>query len=284
VRADRHFVALGVALVALAATGACDGGRTAHNGAATTAGHAEVTVDYLPGVAADVYPAKVRGPSTPIVVLIPGGGWVRADRSGLAPLAERLSAEGAFVVNATYRAADAGVVFPRPVQDILCATAFAADRARTDGFAHGPLIVVGHSSGAHLASLAALGAVAPDPSCPYPARSPDAFAGLAGLYDISTATVAVEPLIGSYPRDAADVWRAANAMTWAPSRPSVPIFLAHGDADELVPMSETSTFAAALERAGHPVRVRIVPAAGHHDLYRAHVVAPLLQDWIVATA
>jgi acetyl esterase/lipase len=240
-------------------------------------------VDYLPRVAADVYPPKVREPSTPVVVLIPGGGWVTADRSGLAPLAERLSAAGAFVVNATYRAADAGVVYPRPVQDIRCATAFAADRAKAEGFVHGPLIVVGHSSGAHLAALAALGAVAPDASCPYPARAPDAFAGLAGLYDISAATDVVRPLIGSSPKDAPDLWRAANAMTWVQSRPSLPIFLAHGDADDLVPMSETSTFAAALERSGHPVQVRIVHGAGHPDLYKADVVGPLLQDWIAAT-
>jgi acetyl esterase/lipase len=280
----RRCIALGGALAVVAVVGSCGGGPAVDEDTARTTRPAEATVDYLPGVAADVYTPAVRRSSTPVVVLIPGGGWVTADRSGLAPLAERLSAGGAFVVNATYRAARDAVVFPRPVQDILCAAAFAADRARADGLAPGPMIVIGHSSGAHLAALAALGAVTPDGSCPYPARSPDGFAGLAGLYDISTATDAVAPLIGSSPRDAPDVWRAANAMTWVASRPTLAVFLAHGDADELVPMSETSSFAAALEHSGHPVQVQIVPAAGHHDLYKPDVIAALLQDWIDAAA
>ena len=65
------------------------------------------TEEYLPSVEADAYLPEERE-SSPIVVLVPGGGWQSADRVGLGQLAEALAAAGIAVVNASYRAADAG--------------------------------------------------------------------------------------------------------------------------------------------------------------------------------
>ena len=42
----------------------------------------------------------------PVVVLVPGGGWLTADPNGLRPLAARLAARGVPTVTITYRAAD----------------------------------------------------------------------------------------------------------------------------------------------------------------------------------
>jgi acetyl esterase/lipase len=242
------------------------------------------TDDYAPGVAADVHlPVDVGADAAvPVVVLVPGGAWLTADRAGLDPLARELASEGIFVVNATYRAASSGARFPTPVGDIVCAVAFAVVEAEASGLRPRPVVLVGHSSGAHLAALAALGDDHFHDGCAYPAATVDAFVGLAGVYDVALVPDVAEPLFGAGPGEAPDLWREGNPLSWVDARPSLPVFLAHGDADELVPLSFTQRFADALRAGGHPVDVEVVPGAGHHDLYAADVVAASIARWIAS--
>jgi acetyl esterase/lipase len=230
-------------------------------------------------VAADVH-VPASGEPQAVVVLVPGGAWLTADGRGLMPLAERLAAAGQLVVNATYRAAAGGARFPVEVEDVVCAIAFAAAGAGTGIEPDAPVIVLGHSSGAHLAALAALAGRSFAGSCPWPSADVDAFAGLAGIYDVTQVPAIAEPLFGVPLRDAPDRWRNGNPFTWVRRRPAMAVFLAHGDADDLVPASSTVRFAAALEGAGHAVQVVIVPGADHHDIYSAELIAPRLLAWI----
>jgi predicted esterase len=69
-------------------------------------------------------------------------------------------------------------------------------------------------------------------------------------------------------------------MSWVSDRPDLPVLLVHGDTDELVPLTFTQQFAAALRSSGHDVRVEIVQGAGHADLYSARVMAPLIAAWM----
>ena len=266
------------------------------------------TENYLPGRAADVYlpstqtrPTGPTGPTAkatqttqttqteaarvPIVVLIPGGAWLSADRTGLGPLAKRLAEHGIVAVNATYRAANSGVRFPEPVADIVCAIDFAADRARRAGISAvslGPVIVLGHSSGAHLAALAALGGAHFRKDCPYPPARVDGLIGLSGAYNVLLLQDLAYPLFGVRAADDPAVWRSGNPMTWVESRteaPALSVLLAHGGADEILPRSFTVTFGQALEDAGHPVQVTIVPGATHATIYTPDVIAGTVISW-----
>ncbi|SDP48836.1 Acetyl esterase/lipase [Nakamurella panacisegetis] len=245
--------------------------------------HFKQTQDYLPGVAADLYlPAPAAG-RTPTVVLIPGGGWSSADRGGLAPLADALAANGMVVLNATYRAADSGVTFPVPVADIVCAIDYAAAQARLAGFSPGQIVVMGHSSGAHLSALAALDGAHFRHACPYQAVEPDGLIGLSGPYDISQAEGIAFPLFGASSAAEPAQWREGNPMTWVGLRTGshpLRVLLVHGSSDELVSTSFSETFAAALRRAGHPVQLTIIPGASHADVYRADVISGIATTWI----
>ena len=245
--------------------------------------HFAGTADYLPGVAADLYLPPGHASTTPVVVLVPGGGWQTADRRGLRPLADALAGQGMVVVNATYRAADSRARFPQPVADIVCAIDYAADRARRAGYRSGPLVVVGHSSGAHLASLAALGGSHFRGACPFPQVQPDGFVGLAGPYDITKISDLAYPLFDASPAEAPAAWREGNPLTWVTARTGAhPLraLLAAGDADAVVPPTLTTSFAAALTRAGHPVRVVIVPGATHSTIYTPRVIGGTIASWI----
>ena len=200
--------------------------------------HLVSTEEYLPSVEADLYLPE-KGESAPVVVLVPGGGWQSVDRSGLAQLAEALAAAGMAVVNASYRAADVGEVFPVPVQDVLCAAAFAVDRVAAAGHGAGPLLLVGHSAGAHLAALAVLGGDALRGQCPYAPVRPAGLIGLAGPYDVSGVPDLAQPLFGNTPEGAPDLWRKGNPRAWAEHDPSTPALLIHGGADPIVPVSFT---------------------------------------------
>jgi acetyl esterase/lipase len=275
----RRSVALALALAVAIAIASCGGGPSPISSSPPPAVR---TAAYLPGLEADLRFPEAPDPRTPVVVLVPGGGWQTADRRGLTPLAERLTAWGAVTANITQRAGEDGVTFPVPVADVLCATAYAARQAAEAG-AGGPVVLVGHSSGAHLAMLAAL---APghfaDPSCPYPLVEPDAVAGLAGIYDLTDAVDVAVALLGAPPEEAPDRWAEAGATTWVAERPSLPVLLAHGDRDPLVPRSLTEDFADRLTATGHPVTLRIVAGADHHALYAPDVIGPVLEPWLAA--
>ena len=237
------------------------------------------TEEYLPGVEADVYVPAAAG-RVPVVVMVPGGAWRTADRSGLTPLALRLAGAGMLVVNAAHRAADSGARFPREVQDVVCSVDFAAVRASAGGGQAGPVVLLGHSSGAHLAALAALASDHFRGSCPYPPAAVDGLVGLAGLYDVSAVPEVAEPLFGVPLSQDPDRWRDGNAVTWAGAVPSLPVLLAHGDRDDLVPTRSTTSFAAVLEAGGHQVQVVIMPGVGHHDIYSPDVTGTSIVEWI----
>jgi acetyl esterase/lipase len=240
------------------------------------------TQEYLPGVAADVFlPAAARD-RAPVVVLLPGGSWRSADRSGLAPLAETLAERGMTVVNATYRAADSGARFPEPVADIVCAVDFGVEQARLEHVAPGPVVLVGHSSGAQLASLAALEPARFRGACPYPQVDPDGFVGLSGPYDIAAWQADAAPMFTRSPAQDPQLWKEANPFTWAFSRTGadpLSVLLAHGDNDYGVSVVNSTHFATALKEAGHPVQLSVVPGATHSSIYGPGVIADTIATW-----
>lgn len=244
-----------------------------------------VTVEYLPGRASDVYLPRAAARAAPVVVLVPGGGWRTADRTGLAPLARALAAGGAVAVNITYRAADAGGRFPQMVGDVVCAVDFATDRARRSGITPGPVVVAGHSAGAHLAALAALAPERFRAGCPYPAARATGLVGLAGVYDVTGVPGVAEPLFGVPPAEDPALWREGNPLTWVArsagtAPPDLRVLLVHGTGDTVVPPATTTGLAAALERAGVPVTVRLPAGLDHGEVYAADVAAAPILSWL----
>ena len=180
------------------------------------------------------------------------------------------------------RAAQDGVVYPTPVEDVLCAVADGVATAEADGIEAGPVVALGHSSGAHLAALAALATRDHSPSCPDPQVAPDALVGLAGPYDVRLAAELAEPLFGTAYGDNPRLWDAGNPMLRAGLRSEVAALLLHGDGDDVVPTSFTTEFAQALRQAGHPTSVHILPGVDHRRVYSASTAGEVIADWVAA--
>jgi acetyl esterase/lipase len=257
------------------------GGSNGPTPGGTSTARPSTTIEFSPGLTESVYLPAGSG-RVPLVVMVPGGSWTTADPAGLTGLAAALADAGIAAAPTHVRAAADKVVYPVPVEDVLCAVAAAAAALRARGDDPAPVAVLGHSSGAHLAALAVLAADDHAAQCAFPAVRPDALVGLAGPYDISQIPEIARALLGTDPTDDPATWASANPLRQVDLRPEVPVLLLHGAADVTVPLSFTSQFAQALEDAGHPTTVQVVPRADHQSIYLADVSGGRIARWLLA--
>lgn len=192
----------------------------------------------------------------PAIVYLHGGGWRRGSRRTTIPatLCESLAERGFAVAAADYRLSGEAR-FPAQLDDVRAAIAWLrseVDCVRT--------FLWGESAGAHLALLAALdggdvdGVVAWYPPTDLLGLADD----LTGVADGSREA----GLLGAAPRDNPDLAKRASPLTFA-RRGAPPILLMHGDADDLVPATQSVRLAEALQAAGAPVELDLVPGARH---------------------
>ena len=247
----------------------------------TTASMPVRTEDYLPGLAADVHLPPSGAPAA-TVVLVPGGGWSSADPAGLAPLADTLAASGFAAVTITYGTAADGLRFPRPVDDVACAVSWAASHIAGEGPGALPVVVLGHSAGAHLAALAALDPTTYVGDCPSTPVSPAGLVGLAGPYDIEALGGIAEPLFGLPLESDPSAWAKGNPIRLAANVPELPVLLMHGGADDLVPVAFSEEFTNALRAGGHQVTLTVVDGVDHQGIYQADVSASTIRDWLAS--
>ena len=95
---------------------------------------------------------------------------------------------------------------------------------------------------------------------------------------IASVTAAGE-LFGPDRPDPAD-WGEGNPVIHADQRPELDVLLAHGAADDLVPVFFTEEFAVALRNGAHDVVEHYPDGVDHHVIYSADTAAPLIVDWL----
>jgi acetyl esterase/lipase len=220
-------------------------------------------------------PSGAKGPA-PVVVLVPGGGWDTHDPSGFAPLASALTDAGLVVVTTSYRAGQEGKRFPVPVQDVQCAIAY-ADRAADDaGVGGGPVIVVGHSAGGHLAALAATSNNALGAQCADPLPTVAGLVGLGGVYDTLDFEPYLVDFFGTAQSNDPGLWETGDPIAYAelgevPAR--LRVLLLAGLDDTVVPMNQATTYAAVLEKNRVRVTLQQLPGVDHMELFTPEVAA-----------
>lgn len=132
----------------------------------------------------EIYRPRSEAESLPIVIFFYGGRWRSGSRRQYRLLARMLAAPGRVVVVPDYRLYPE-VRFPAFVQDAQAALAWVEVNAGRYGGDPRRIFLIGHSAGAHLASLAALGgAPASGPAAPQHHVMVAGVVGLAGPYDL----------------------------------------------------------------------------------------------------
>jgi len=94
----------------------------------------------------------------PALIWIHGGGWNRGVAEPLPAPVAAYRDQGWVIVSVQYRFSACGIdQFPTPARDVQDAIAYIRSRASNMGISAGKMVVFGHSSGGHLAALAAAG-------------------------------------------------------------------------------------------------------------------------------
>jgi len=204
----------------------------------------------------DLYTPEQPRPDGKAVLFLYGGAWESGSKGDYLFVAQALAARGFTVIVPDYRLYPE-VRFPAFVEDGAHATRWAADRVGTDR-----LFLMGHSAGAHIASLLAT-------DTPWLAGAGvermqlRGFVGLAGPYDFLPLT---SPRL-------VEIFGGANrpeieAITFA-TAPLPPALLIHGTADTTVYPRNSEHLAAAWARAGAAADLRLYPGVDHVDLIAA---------------
>ena len=236
----------------------------------------------------------------PWVMYVHGGGWVMGGprRSGAysdwPKVLASLAAEGYVVASVGYRFSREAP-FPAAIQDVKAAIRWLRVNAVKYNLDPARGMTWGQSAGGHLAALAAVTCGVPaleppprvvpvarnvetSPSSPEGADEvSDCVQGAVawyGMYDLETAYAQTTGSTSAPPnimnlflacQDApcpADRLRAASPTSYVDAK-DPPIFLMHGTDDQTVSVDQTTRFHAALQAAGVPTKMVVVPGVGH---------------------
>lgn len=197
----------------------------------------------------DVYNPTEPAAGKPVCLFFYGGSWRGGSRAGYGFVGAALARRGIATVIPDYRVYP-DVRFPGFVEDAAAACRWIE---RQPSLAGRPLILAGHSAGAHIAALLALDGQYLDGSA-----RPSALVGLSGPYAFdpvhwpSTARIFATAEHRDEPRPVAHV---------TPEAP--PALLIHGADDRVVKPWNQRELAAAYRRNGVPVRTLELPGKGH---------------------
>lgn len=218
----------------------------------------------------------------PLVVYVPGGGFVISPKAGAARMRRYVASAGYVVASVEYRTTRHGATYVNGVSDIRAAIRFL--RAHADEYAIDidRIAVWGESAGGYLASMVGLtngdGRLNPDGTTV--AAVVDKFGAssldrLAEGFDQKTidATNAPGSAIARYingPQaqfvtDSPAALKAADPITYVSSN-APPFLLFHGTDDRLVSPVQTALLHAALRASGADSTRYLITGAGHGDI------------------
>lgn len=227
-------------------------------------------VPYWDDLTLDVY-RRPEAADAPTLIYVHPGSWMRGRPGRQAqPLFHELAAGGWVIFDIRYPLSP-DATFPEHLIGVKRAIAWAKNEGRSLGVDPERVAIAGGSSGAHLASLAALTWDHPDLQPGFEEADTSVIACVPhyGIYDllIRNATRYDWPFIARYVlkarrEEAPELYRLGSPIDLV--RPDAPPFLViHGDFDSIVLVEESRHFVEALRAADAKVRSHEVHGAQH---------------------
>jgi acetyl esterase/lipase len=216
----------------------------------------------------DLYERKTNKPN-PTVLFIHGGGWSDGSKEGIRQDLLPYLQMGFSAVNVEYRLAQIAKA-PAALEDCFCALSWIAKNGDRYNLDPKKIVAIGQSSGGHLALLAST--ISPKVKLTPPCQQDNRFkvAAIVNWFGISDLKNLIEE---SNSRDIALFWLGKRSDTGSIAsqlspinhirRDTPPILSIHGDADPIVPYSQSLHLHQTLDRAHVTNRLITVPGGKH---------------------
>jgi acetyl esterase/lipase len=211
----------------------------------------------------DVYAPEAVPASAPVVVFFYGGGWETGAKEMYRFVGYSLAAQGLVVVIPDYRLHPAAE-FPAFMKDAAEAVAWTRTNVARFGGDPEKLFLMGHSAGAHIATLLSMDPeylISASPTVDQ--HSICGVIGLAGLYDFLPLRGELQAVFGpeaNWPKSQPINYVSANAP---------PMLLLTGTSDGAVPYDNTLHLAERLRAKGATVEADLYPGIGHTGIIAA---------------
>ena len=188
----------------------------------------------------------------PFVLGIHGGGWGRGDQSSFAWLWPRLRALGVSLVLPTYRKAPENP-FPAAYEDLVKVGLWLARNGSAQSLDPSRCVLLGSSAGAHLALLLATRGMLGHDDLPA-FRGVATYCGPSNLttqheFESACGIAMTQAFLATEPVENGGVHRLASPVNYLHER-MPPLWIAHGSADSVVPVSQSWEMVEAVRKAG----------------------------------
>jgi len=218
----------------------------------------------------DIYRPKNLVKPAPLLLFIHGGGWKGGKRSDYLVYLLDFAKRGYVTATVSYRLLNDGP-YPACAEDIRDAVKWFYRNGETYGYDPDRIALIGGSAGAHLAMLTAYGwgdtikDTIQYGSIPE-SRSIKAVVDIYGPFDMTTDYARVHPLVTNFIGASYDVrpelYEEASPAKYL-DRDDPPTLILHGTTDKLVPVSQSDTLKARLDRLGVPNEYYRLPLWPH---------------------
>lgn len=194
----------------------------------------------------DLFPGRA---GAPLLIFVHGGYWRSHDKSSFSGVAPAFLAHGISVAVVGYPLApESGL--PRIVDSVRAAVAWLQGEGRAHLPAFGPIVVCGHSAGAHLAAMAAI-----------EAPSVNGCVALSGIFDLAPL---LRTSIGADVRLDAATARTASPLAQPPGVGW--LLAAVGGAETPAFLEQTRRYADHWGGAGRTANTLTLPGANHYTV------------------
>ncbi len=217
----------------------------------------------------DMYLPRNKEPGRPLLVFIHGGGWKSGKRSDYLVYLVAFAKKGYSTATISYRLLDKAP-YPACAEDISDAVKWLYANSGKYGYDEERMALIGGSAGAHLAMLGAYGWAGATGYHPG-ADSSDAprikaIVDIYGPADLTTEYGRKHPLVTGFISHSYDespaLYAQASPMNYIDAS-DPPTLIFHGTSDDLVPVSQSDSLKARLDRIGVPCEYYRLPLWPH---------------------
>lgn len=218
----------------------------------------------------DMYIPKNLAKPAPLLVFIHGGAWAHGKRSDYLTYLIPFAQQGYITATVSYRLVkDSTNTYPACAEDIRDAVQWFFQNGEKYGYNPDEIALIGGSAGGHLSLLGAYGwhpFAEKQDSVVAPQHKIKAVVDIYGPYDLTTPYSQTQRLvtrfIGHSYKERPDLYREASPMSFL-DKTAPPTLILHGTADNLVPISQSDSLKARLDRLGIPNVYCRVPGWPH---------------------